>query len=274
MALTFITNTAGSVAQRNFEKTQQALLQTSKRLSSGKRINSAADDAAGLAMSEKLGAQVGSLSQALRNINDGISVTQMADSSLGQVGTILTRLRELAVQGSNGTISASDRTVIDAEYQTLVQEVDRTLQTTNYNNINLFGGGSIAVKAGISSSNVDTISIATSAVNSTTLSLAGTNLLSSASAQAMVNTIDSAVSSVSSTRGNFGVTQNRLTFAMGFVQQNQEALLDARGKIRDADTAAEAAALSRQQIQQQIAASVLSQAQNLPSLLLTLLPRL
>ena len=274
MGLRINTNIASMSAQRSLASITDRLSTTYKRLSTGLRIASASDDAAGLAMSERLRAQVRSLNQAKRNAQDGISLVQTGEGALAEVGNMLLRLRELAVQSSNGTVSGADRATLDEEFQSLVDEIDRIGRSTEFNGIKLLDGSASTVLFQIgygTAAGIDTVSATLAAVLATGLGLDVLSVTNVGAATTSMLAIDAAIDSVSRVRGRFGSMQNRLESTIRNLGVQQENLIDAESRIRDVDVAREAAELAKLQILQQAAVSVLAQANTQPQLALRLL---
>jgi flagellin len=273
MGLRINTNVASLSAQRNLSKASQALSRSFGRLSSGLRIARASDDAAGLAISERMRAQIRSLQQAQRNANDGISLVQTAEGALEEINGILIRLRELAVESATGTMSATDRTTLDAEFQDLVDEIDRIATSSKFNGTSLLtGAATISVRVGSgTNSTVDSIGIATATVLASSLTLSSSNISSASGADTAISSIDAAINQVSSVRGTFGAASNRLEASIRDLGASIENLAAAESRIRDVDVAAETANLTKTSIMQQAAISVLAQANVQPQSALTLL---
>jgi flagellin len=274
MGLRVNTNIISMNAQRNLSRITEALAVSFRRLSTGLRIATAADDAAGLAISERLRAQVRSLEQANRNANDGISMAQTAEGALNEVGDIMTRLRELAVQAGNGTLSATDRNTLQAEFGSLVAEVDRIARSTDFNGIKLLDGSQTAVTFQVGSgttAGVDTIDMQLGSAKAADLGIAALDVGSTGNPTAAITAIDAAIDSVSSLRGRLGAVQNRLDSTIRTVGVQVENLSAAESRIRDVDVAAETANLTRNQILQQACIAMLSQANALPQAALRLL---
>ena len=263
MGLRVNTNIASINAQRNLQNVTNRLGGNYRRLSTGLRITSAADDAAGLAISERLRAQVRSLDQAKRNANDGISLVQTAEGSLNEVSNILVRMRELAVQANNGTVSDNDRTTLNEEFTSLVNEVNRIAKSTEFNNIKLLDGSSTNLNFQIGfgvTGGTDTIGVSLSPALTTSLGIDTLSINSSGSPSASIAAIDTAINSVSSLRGTLGAAQNRLSSTISNLGVAVENLSAANSRIRDVDVANETAQLTRNSILQQAAISILSQA--------------
>jgi flagellin len=268
------TNIASLTAQRSLASITDRLAASYRRLSTGLRIATAADDAAGLAISERMRAQVRSLQQAQRNANDGISLVQTAEGGLNEVGEILLRLRELAVQSANGTVSARDRVTLDDEFQQLVHEVDRIGRATSFNGISLLDGSASTVLFQIGSgtqAGIDSLGLTLTPTLATSLGLASLGLTNTSVTATALTAIDGAIDSVSSVRGHFGALQSRLESTVRFLGIQAENLSAAESRIRDVDVAQEMANLTRLQIMQQVATAMLAQANLQPRLALQLL---
>jgi flagellin len=280
MAQVINTNVSSLTAQRNLNKTQSALSTSLQRLSSGLRINSAKDDAAGLAISTRFSAQITGLNQAVRNANDGISMAQTAEGALQEITTNLQRMRELAVQSANGTYTSGDRTSLNKEVSSLKSEILRITKAVEFNGVKVLGASAnITFQVGAKAvSGVDTISLATVNVassNSTTGigSALGTSLSvgTAGAARSAITMIDTMLDRISSTRSDFGTIQNRFESVVRNLQNVSENLSASRSRIQDADFASETAALTRNQILQQAGVAMLSQANASPQSVLSLL---
>ena len=272
MPLYIQTNTASMVAQNSLSKTQGMLGNSFQRLSSGYRINSAADDAAGLGISKSMEAQVRSFAVAERNANDGISMAQTADGAAEQVHGILTRLRELAVQGSNGTLSVNDSQNLNTEFQALTSEVDRIANVITFNGQNLLDAvATVTYQVGINNSADNVISVTFGGANVSALGLSLVSVSTVADAQGALNTLDNAIQTLAQVRTRFGTAMNRLQGAVANLQSLQTNLSASLSRIRDADIAQETSALARNQVLSQAGASILSQANQAPQLALSLL---
>ena len=267
MSLRIQNNIAAFDAERNLNATSTRLQQSMARLSSGYRINTAADDAAGLAISEKLRAQIGGLAQANSNAQDGISLVQTAEGSLNEVHAMLQRVRDLAVQYKNGTLSTDDRTAIQSEVNQLGSEIERIGQSAAFNGISLLANsGTITFQVGANdgdSISVSTISLGT-AVSSSVFSLSVTGTTD-------ISEIDDAINAVSAQRADFGAVQNRLEHTINNLSTYQENLTASESQIRDVDMASEMVEFTKDQILQQAGTSMLSQANQLPNSVLSLL---
>jgi flagellin len=267
MGLRINTNVASINAQRALRETRLALNKSLERLSSGSRINRAGDDAAGLAISENLKAQIRGTKQAERNAQDGISMVQVAEGGLTEISNIMIRLRELAVQAASDTIGPSERRFLNVEYTALLNEVDRISNATEFNRVPLLNGagGIIDIQVGTGNNpNIDRITFDPSATNvsSTALGLNLTNVLDKNAAQSSLSFIDKAIQGVSSIRADFGAMQNRLQSTINNAAISVENLSAANSRIRDTDMAEETAELTKQNILQQAGVSVLAQANN------------
>jgi flagellin len=265
MGLRINTNVPALVAQRNLRLTRGALDKTLERLSSGSRINHAGDDAAGLAISESLKAQIRGIGQAERNAQDGVSLVQVAESAMAEVSNILIRLRELGVQAASDTVGPQERKFMDVEFQQLLQEVDRIAQSTEFNKVPLLNGTANGFEVQIGTGNnpqTDRVRLFEHAADVDTVAL-GMNLaavLDKTSAQNSLGAIDNALSSVTAMRAEFGAMQNRLQSVIGNIMVSKENLSAANSRIRDADIAEETTELTKNQILMQSGVSVLSQA--------------
>ena len=274
MSLFVQTNVASMVAQSHLNQTQQALSMNFAKLSSGYRINSAADDAAGLGISKSMNAQVRSLAVAERNASDGISMAQTADGAAEQIHGILTRMRELAVQGTNGTLSTGDSTNLNTEFQANLAEIDRIAQVTTFNGRNLLAGTAASVTFQVGINNVaaaDRMNINFGGADVTGLSMTGAAVDSVANARTAIGTLDTAISTLSTLREGWGSATNRLTTAVSNLQSMQSNLSASLSRIRDVDIASETASMSRNQVLSQAGAAVLGQANQAPQLALSLL---
>jgi flagellin len=273
-------------AQRNLGMSQASLATSMQRLSSGLRVNSAKDDAAGLAIAERMNAQVKGMNVAIRNANDGISLSQTAEGALGKVGDSLQRMRELAVQARNATNSNSDKDSLDKEFGELAKEIQRVLGGASFNGKHILGtdAGSLTFQVGANTTSDDTISISTTKMtaDSNITTVAGTDnsgasrakIDSTADATAIgtvIDNIDKALDKVNSERATLGASQSRFDAVIGNLQVAAENQTAARSRIVDADFAAETANLSRAQILQQAGTAMVAQANQLPQQVLTLL---
>lgn len=276
MALVITTNVASLNAQKNLVGTTKAMDQSLARLSSGFRINQAADDAAGLAISENLRAQIRGLGQANRNSNDGISLVQVAEGGLNEVSNMLIRLRELGVQAASDTIGDTERKFLDVEYQQLKSEIQRIAEVTTFNGYDLLNGtgGIMDIQVGVHNDPFkDRISFNTAAANATlsALGVVAESVATKEQAQNSLDVVDVAMVSVNAMRANFGAMQNRLQSTVNNLLIAHENLSAANSRIRDADIAAESAELTRNTILKQAGISVLGQANQAQNMALKLL---
>jgi flagellin len=276
MAQTINTNVLSINAQRNVSTSQTALSVSMQRLSSGLRVNSAKDDAAGLAIAERMSSQIRGMNVAIRNANDAISLAQTAEGATGKIGDALQRMRELAVQSANGTNNEGDRDNLDTEFQQLKEEVDRLISGTKFNGTALLDGtaGTLTFQVGAGTEATDRIEVAmddlATSVNTAISSLDVTGADNS-QANAAIDALDDAISAVTDARANFGAVQNRFDSVIANLQVSAENLTGARSRIVDADFAVETAALSRSQILQQAGNAMIAQANQQPQLVLSLL---
>jgi flagellin len=273
MGLRVNTNIASLTAQRNLSLVTARLQGNYSRLSSGLRIATAADDAAGLAISEKMRSQIRSYAVAGRNAQDGISLVQTAEGALNEVSNILSRMRELSVQAANGTMSATDRQTTDVEFQSLMDEIQRVALSTEFNAIDLLQGGTADIQVGIGTAAYDqvTVNLVDTTTGVTGLNIAGMNVLDVAASQLSITAVDQAIDLVNTARGELGASQNRLQSVFSSIMNVRENLSAAESRIRDVDVAWETADLTRNTILQQAAVSVLAQANVQPQLALSLL---
>ncbi|MFH1131288.1 MAG: flagellin [Pseudomonadota bacterium] len=270
-------NQISLTVQRYVARTEQTVLKTLGRLSSGLRTMSASDDAAGLAISERLRARVRGVAQAQRNANDGVSLLQTADGSLAEIADMLVRMRELAVEAANGTLGTSDRAPLNDEFVALRSEVDRIANVTEYNNLHLLDGSlssGVTMHVGVDNSAYDRITISVGSARATAIGLSGGMTLSTVTgAQNALALIDSAIDDVSSDRGDVGAYENRLYASINNLATMYENYSAARSRIADADIAQETAIFARTQILMQAGVSMLSQANQLPAMALMLIEK-
>jgi flagellin len=287
MPSTINTNIASLNAQRNLSTSQSSLAVSMQRLSSGLRVNSAKDDAAGLAIAERMNAQVKGMNVAMRNANDGISLAQTAEGALGKVGDALQRMRELAVQARNSSNSDADKDSLDKEFGELAKEIQRVLGGTTFNGKHILGtqSGTLSFQVGANTTADDTIDITTSdmTVASEITTVAGTygsvatsrakidSTADSTAIGTVIDDIDSAINKVNSERASMGASQSRFDAVISSLQISVENQSAARSRIMDADFASETANLSRAQILQQAGNAMVAQANQLPQQVLTLL---
>jgi len=284
MAATINTNLDSLNAQRNASASQTSLSTSMQRLSSGLRVNSAKDDAAGLAIAERMSAQSRGMSAAMRNANDGVSMAQTAEGALSKVGDMLQRMRELAVQSANDTNTDSDRTSLDEEFGEMAKEIQRVIQGTTFNGKAVVGSdaGTITFQIGANTTTSDKIDVGFTnmSTDGSMTSVAGTDVDgtgrmtigdSTVNFDNVLNGIDDAIDKVNSERAKLGATQSRFDAVIGNLQIGIENQSAARGRIMDADFATETANLSRAQVLQQAGNAMIAQANQLPQQVLSLL---
>ena len=275
MPQTINTNVQSLNAQRSLNMSQSSLSVSMQRLSSGLRVNSAKDDAAGLAIAERMQTQVRGMNVAVRNANDGISLSQVAEGAIGKVTDMMQRMRELAVQSANATNGVGDRTNLNAEFRELAGEVARTLTATRFNGLAVLAGDAGTLTFQVGANTADTVDIVTADLSAAAEVVAVTDaaneILSVATAQAAMTNIDTALDRVNAERALYGASQNRFEAVISTLQVSAENQSAARGRIMDADFAAETANLSRAQILQQAGTAMVAQANALPQQVLRLL---
>jgi flagellin len=285
MSQSINTNLVSLNAQRNVSSSQMSLATSMQRLSSGLRVNSAKDDAAGLAIAERMNSQVRGMNVAIRNANDGISMAQTAEGALGKVSDSLQRMRELTVQSRNGTNSSSDKDSLDAEFQQLSSEIKRVLAGTTFNSSTIIGAsaGTRDFQIGANTTGNDIISVTTAdmtadgsmtAVVGIDPATAGGKIDSTTDTAALkivIDNIDGAINKVNSERAMYGAVQNRFESVIGNLQVSVENQSAAKSRIMDADFATETSNLSRAQILQQAGNAMVAQANSLPQQVLALL---
>ena len=279
MALSINTNVHSLFAQRSLGKSQSSLGTSLQRLSTGLRINSAKDDAAGLYIAQKQTSDIRGINQAIRNAGDGISVAQTAEGALSQIGSSVQRIREIAVQSSNGTVE--DRTGLQKEVDQLTQEISRIVQTTTFGGTGLFasGGGNatMSFQVGQDGGASQAISVTLSSMNglksynATLTNTSTVNVSTSGAASAALASLEGDIESVSKTRASYGAVQNRFEAVISNLSNYSENLTASRSRIQDTDFASETANLTKSQILQQAATSILAQANGLPQTALSLL---
>jgi flagellin len=252
------TNTAALRAQNGSRMANQSLQTAMERLSTGKRINSAKDDAAGLAIASSMTSQIRGMGQAIRNSNDGISLAQTAEGSLGEVTNMLQRVRELSVQSASGTYSANDRTNLQAEVAQLGAQIDSVVSGTKFNGVAVFGSSdvTIAIQTGAGASDKTNLVIKGFDVSAAT----GADISSAAGATTAVGDVDTALAAVATTRASLGAGQSRLESVVNNLTNNVNNLSDARSRIEDADFSAETTNLAKAQILSQASTAMLAQA--------------
>jgi len=267
MPMVINTNVMSLNAQRNVNKTNGQLATAMQRLSSGLRVNSAKDDAAGLYTINRMTSDIRGLNQAARNAADGISLAQTAEAALGQIGDNLQRIRELAVQSSNGTVE--DRTGMQAEVTQLTAEITRVVDSAKFNGVDLLNGAAATVFQ-VGQDNGETITV-TSQDMTGLAAYTAIDVSTQGAAQTALTTLDGDIDSVSAARSTFGAVQNRFEAVIGSIQSYSENLSASRSRIQDADFAAETANLTKVQILQQAGTAMLAQANSAPQNVLSLL---
>ena len=274
MALRINTNLASISAQKHLASSTGMLGKSYEKLASGLRVVRAADDAAGLGISERMRARVRSIAQASRNATDGISLVQTGEGGLNEINSLLNRMRQLAVQSANGTASGSDQDTMDEEFQQLVVEIDRIAQATQFNENNLLDGslGTVTLQIGENTvSGVDTMDISLTSARTSALTIDSLDIGSGGDTNQAITNIDSAITAVTQLRGLLGAYQNRLESTVNNLAVSVENLQAAESQIRDVDVAEETAKLTRFSIMQQAGISVLAQANVQPQAALSLL---
>ena len=278
MAQTINTNTMSLNAQRNLATNQASQATTMQRLSSGLRVNSARDDAAGLAIAERMQSQVRGMNVGIRNANDAVSLAQTAESALGRVGDNLQRMRELAVQSANETNTAEDRTNLNQEYVELANEVNRVLTSTKFNGIELLNTDtSLTFQVGANNEADNKVTMSRTNLTGGTMALAldtttgGIGGADSSKALTAMDNLDDAINEVTTARAKFGASANRFESVISALQTSSENAASARGRIMDADFAIETANLSRTNILSQAGSAMLAQANQMPQQVTNLL---
>ena len=276
MAIRINTNVESVFAQKHLARTQRSLRSTMEHLSSGLRLTRAADDAAGMGVSQKMRAHIQSLKMAQRNANDGISLVQTAEGALSETGDILARMRELAVESASDVLQATERAYLQTEFTALQEEIERIADSTEFNGLNLSDGTTTTVSVQVGIFNVaaqDRISVSLQDSQSATLGVntALVDLATAGNSQSAITAIDTAIDSVNNSRSTYGAIQNRLTSALRNLENYTENLVETESRIRDVDFAQATADMSRHQIFSQAGISVLSQANSNPQAALSLL---
>ena len=283
MAQIINTNLMSLNAQRNLSVTQSALATSVQRLSTGLRVNSAKDDAAGLAIAERMNTQVRGMNVAIRNANDAISLSQTAEGALSKINDMGQRMRELAVQSANATNNATDRESLDAEFQALSAEIKRNLEGTSFNGTKLFAAlATMTFQVGANNTPTDQIAVVTTNLTAETSmtdilgggtggGAAAADIKTADKSRSALEKLDKMLATVNAKRAEFGATQNRFEAVIQTLQVSAENQTAARSRIMDADFASETAALTRSQVLQQAGTAMLSQANSLPNNVLSLL---
>ena len=275
MPQTINTNVVSMTAQRNLGTSQSSLSTSMQRLSSGLRVNSAKDDSAGLAIAERMQSQVRGMNVAVRNANDAISMAQTAEGAIGKVGDMLQRMRELAVQSANATNSADDRSNLNSEFKELKAEISRTITATKFNGKAVLSSDAGTLTFQVGANTDDKVDIVTTNMNSNSdisaVTVSTSTISDVSSARTAMDNIDKALTKVNTERALYGASQNRFETIISTLQVASENQASARGRIMDADFAAETANLSRAQILQQAGTAMVAQANALPQGVLGLL---
>lgn len=276
------TNVKSLVAQNAMSVNTRSLDKSMQQLSTGKRINSAADDAAGLAISNKMTSQIRGLNQAVRNANDGISLLQTAEGATQEITNMLQRMRELAVQASNDTYTSADRSALNSEVTALKSEITRIADNTEWNGMKLFTASSAGSAGGIGVSGLVTLQVGTGGTSGnqitvqlndidTSLAISGISLTSQSGATSALATLDTAIATIDTDRATFGATMNRLTYAVDNLTNISQNAQASRSRVLDTDYAQTTTELARSQIIQQAATAMLAQANQAPQSVLSLL---
>lgn len=257
----------------NLFKTNQLLARTIDRLSSGLRVQSSADDAAGMAISENMRAQKMSFQQAIRNANGGVAILQTAEAAFQSISDTLARMRELAVESANSSITDTERGFLDTEFSDMVDEIDRIAAVTEFNDIKLLDGSAttLTFQVGVRNTSADRIAASIDSQSATSLGVNDDTVATQTGAQAAIDEIDTALESLNTDRAGIGANINSLSLAVTSLSSNVENLGSAMGNIRDADIGSESAEFSRLQVLQQAGVAMLAQANALPSTALRLL---
>jgi len=273
MSLSILTNTSAMDTHRNLLASSNSVSTAMQRLSSGLRINSAADDAAGYAISAGLTAQVNGLDQAGRNVGDAISMVQTADSALNGIQNMLQRARELTVQAQNGSLQASDQTAIQSEVDQLTNEIDREIKSVAFNNKNLLNGaGTVTFQVGANGTDTLGVNFGASSLESAMGGTSwGTGTVFSVSSSATLSNIDAAITAVSAQAATLGAAQNRLQYTSDAISATEQNLSSSNSRIKDVDMASEMTTLTQQQVLQQAGTAMLAQANSQPQMILKLI---
>ncbi|NIQ36970.1 MAG: flagellin FliC [Proteobacteria bacterium] len=278
MALRINHNVIALNAYRHLSSTQNQLQKSIERISSGLRIIRASDDAAGLAISEQMRADIRSMNQAIRNANDGVSMLQTAEGALNEVSGMLTRMRELAEQAATGTVGDAQKKTLDSEFQQLMSEIDRIAEVTEFNGTKLINGDlssgsadAATFQIGIQATANDRLAVDIDSMKTEELAISGVVISTAGLAQSALAKIDSAIAQVASQRGTIGAVQNRLERTIANLSISAENLTAAESQVRDVDMALEMAAFTKNQIMSQAGTAMLAQANLVPQTVLTLL---
>jgi flagellin len=272
MAITVNTNVTSMKAQKNLNTSSGGLATSMERLSSGMRINSAKDDAAGLAISNRLNSQVRGLEVGMRNANDAISIAQIAEGAMQEQTNMLQRMRDLTIQGANGANSTADLSAISAEITQLANEIESIGKTTAFGNTKLLSGGfNAGKKFQVGHQNGETVTISVSKNDATSLSVIAISAGTSAARSTAMTKIDAAIKTIDTQRGKLGAVQNRLAHNISNSANTQANVADAKSRIVDVDFAKETATMTKNQVLQQTGSAMLAQANQIPQIALSLL---
>lgn len=269
--ISVLTNITSLFAQRNLNQSSKNLSNNLSKLSSGLRVRNAADDAAGLAISESFKAKIRSLNQARRNANDGISLSQTADGALKEIGSMLARMRELSIQSANGTYNSSQRGHLNTEFGALKNEISRIASTTEFNGVALFSGTTITFQIGAEGTTNNRLALSIAETNTAQLSIDASSISNPTNALSAISKLDVAIDAISDRRATIGATQNRLQVSISNLQTYATNLTASNSRIVDVDIAAETAHMAKNQILTQAGAAMLSQANQGPQIALSLL---
>ena len=273
MPMSINTNVLSLTTQRNLGANQSSLASSMQRLSSGLRVNTSKDDAAGLAIASRMETQVRGMNVAARNASDAISLVQTAEGAIGKVSDMLQRMRELAVQAANATNNTGDRGNLDSEFQQLSQEVTRTIANTRFNGSAILAGDAGTSSYQVGANSTDQVAVVTTQLNTASqiTNVTGGGITTVGSASTAMANIDDALTLVNTQRAMYGAVQNRFEAMIQVLQVNSENTSAAKGRIMDADFAVETSNLSRSQILQQAASAMVAQANAMPQQVLQLL---
>ncbi|MEY4269768.1 MAG: hypothetical protein RLZZ58_984 [Pseudomonadota bacterium] len=254
------TNVAAQRSLNASRTAEMSLAKAMERLSTGKRINSGADDAAGLAVASRMTAEVRGLNMAVRNANDGISLAQTAESGMNEIGSMLQRMRELAVQSASGTLTDADRTNLQAEVTELIAQIDDVATRTKFNDVSLLDGTNATIDVQTGSDSGEKVSLTLTAVGSADLSVDGVDIATAGGADTALTDLDTAIDAISTAQATLGAGQNRLQTTVSNLTSRVTNITEARSRIEDADFSAETTALAKAQILSQASTAMLAQA--------------
>lgn len=273
MAITVNTNIASMIAQKSLNQAQNNLSTTLNRLATGSRVNSAKDDAAGLAIAEGMTARIKGLNKGADNGNHGISLIQTAESGMKQVLSLLQRMREISVQASTATYKTSDLENLDTEFQSLKNEIDRVVNVSDFNGTAVLSGGTVSVQVGSQNTANDRLTVTLTQSDTTTLGINANDITSNGNAQTSITNLDTAITSITTGLAQLGANQSNLEAAISANEDRVVNLISARSRIMDTDFAAESSNLAKYQILQQTGAAMLSQANSSGQIVLGLIQR-